>query len=229
MVVVVLLIAYEYRLIYYESYTYIAYSAPKPVQVTEESGIHILLVRSFEVQYLKDNNYIKEVYEKQFQPIISLEKITNQERYQSKNSEIKSILGFKRDAFSTMRKNVMEYLGKSNASIDDFLHRDDIQGDSAGLGLALTALVNQGDINNNLDFGVTGALNSNGDVMAVGSIKEKMIISEENDLPYIILPTSNTQEAKFILEDQNLNLDIFPVSHIDQAIKIINELNKNSK
>lgn len=80
-----------------------------------------------------------------------------------------------------------------------------------------------------MEFGVTGALNSSGDVMAIGGIKEKMIISEENGLRFIILPTSNAQEAEFVKEEQDLNLEVIPVNHIEQAINIISELNKKNK
>jgi hypothetical protein len=228
-VIVSLLIVYEYRLIHYDSYTYIVNSAAEPVEVLKDSGIHILVVNSFEILHIKDEKLIKDSYERQFQPVISLYKITNKDRYLSKTSELQRIIGFKQGDFEIMRKNVIEYLESDVESIDTFLNREDIQGDSAGLGLALTALIGQSKIQNNLIFGVTGALNSSGDVLKIGSIKEKMIISEQNEFPFIILPTSNAQDAEIVKVEQKLNIEIIPVSHIDQAIKVICELNENNK
>lgn len=229
LVLVSLFILYEHRLIHFEPYTYIVNSATKPVEVLKNSGIHILVVNSFEILNLEDEELIKDSYERQFQPVISLYKITNKDRYLSKNSELKSIIGFNQRDFEIMRKNVIEYLESDVESIDTFLNREDIQGDSAGLGLALTALIGQSKIQNNLIFGVTGALNSSGDVLKIGSIKEKMIISEQNGFPFIILPTSNAQDAEIVKVEQELNIEIIPVSHIDQAIKVIGELNDNNK
>lgn len=225
-VIVSILMVYELRLIYYDSYTYVVNSGPKPIEVIEESGIHVLLVNSFEVQHLTDENYIKESYERQFQPIISLKKISNKERYLSKNNEILNLIGYKQNDFEMVRKNLVGYFGEDLKFIQTFLNRKDIQGDSAGLALALTFLWGQGEIKNDLDFGVTGALNSKGEVLEIGSIREKVIISEQNGFPYIILPTSNAQEAKAVKEELDLNIEIFQVGDIEQAIDIISELNE---
>ncbi|GGA90611.1 hypothetical protein [Ornithinibacillus halotolerans] len=73
-VLVTLILIYEYRLIYFEPFTFIVNSVAEPIEAVEGSGIHILTVRSFEVPYIEDENLIIETYERQFQPVISLEK-----------------------------------------------------------------------------------------------------------------------------------------------------------
>src|SRR5688572_15922408 len=50
-VLVTLILIYEYRLIYFEPFTFIVNSVAEPIEAVEGSGIHILTVRSFEVPY----------------------------------------------------------------------------------------------------------------------------------------------------------------------------------
>ncbi|GGA90602.1 hypothetical protein GCM10008025_36430 [Ornithinibacillus halotolerans] len=139
------------------------------------------------------------------------------------------MLGLKKDDFAITGENVSEYLGGDTAVIDDFLQREDIDGNSAGLGLALSALVNKLEITNNLDFGVTGAINPSGEVLEVGGIKGKLISSEESEFPYVILPSTNMEEAVEVKEEQGLNIELIPVIHIDEAIRVIKDLNNKKK
>ncbi|MGM0834717.1 MAG: S16 family serine protease [Bacillota bacterium] len=74
-------------------------------------------------------------------------------------------------------------------------------------------------------MGVTGALSPTGDVTPIGMIKEKMIIADQKNLPYMIIPEQNASEANNVRRNHQLSVEIFPVSHIDQAIQVINTLN----
>lgn len=100
--------------------------------------------------------------------------------------------------------NLERYLGEDLSSIDKFLNRDDISGDSAGLGLALSGLIAQKKLKNGLNFGVTGSLNTTGEVLPIGVIKEKILIVDEKAYPFMIIPSENYTEAMNVKKTQNL-------------------------
>ncbi|MFS0864418.1 S16 family serine protease [Fredinandcohnia sp. 179-A 10B2 NHS] len=218
------LLCYELGLLKYESTTYTASFHASPIELDENSGIHLMVVRTVEILILEDEESIRNNYEQQ--QLIDLYRLDNEDRYISKNLEIFGYLGFFKDEFEQMGENVTEYLGSEPHMLAEFLNREDLAGDSAGLGLALTSLIEQQEVINNKEIAVTGALSGNGDVLPIGMVKEKMIIAEEQALPYIIIPIGNAKEAAATKEEYQLSIEVFSVPHIDDAIKIIGELNK---
>ncbi|MBD3107791.1 hypothetical protein IEO70_05380 [Bacillus sp. AGMB 02131] len=119
-------------------------------------------------------------------------------------------------------------LGYEMPQLDVFLNRDDISGDSAGLGVALTGLISQNQLKNDIQIGVTGALSNKGDVLEIGGVKQKLLIAETEGYPYIIIPHDNTAEAKKVKEEQNLKIQIIDVEHIDEAVQQIVLLNEEN-
>ena len=61
--------------------------------------------------------------------------------------------------------------------------------------------------------------------MEVGGIKGKIMISEQSDLPYMMIPLANLEEVEAVKSQQKLTIEIIPVSHIDEAVLAIKELN----
>ena len=220
------LLCFETPLLWYESNTYTASRHAEPVEAFDNSGIHLMLVTTFEVGYLEDKELIMKGLQQDNLDIIGLYKVTNKTRYQSKNSEILRWLRIQKDDFTIMKDNVTSYLVDETSSIQEVLNRNDITGDSIGLGLALSGLIGEGKLENDLTFGVTGALSDTGDVKAIGMIKEKILIAEEQSYPYMIIPSENAQEASEVKKTHNLTVEIFDVNHIDQAMDLVEELNE---
>lgn len=220
---------YEIRLLDYEGNTYSADSYREPEVLLENSGIHILVVGLNDIYYLEDKEMIKDTYEKNGIQILDMYKIKNRDKYRSKTTELKQFFGFgkEEDAFQLMGENVRNYIDEDIIFIDEFLVRENLKGDSAGLALGLTAMIHQGNLANQLPLGVTGTLEVNGDVMQVGGIKAKMMIAEQNGFPVVIIPFANREEAELVKLQQELTVEILPVSHIDEAVLAIKELNAN--
>jgi len=220
------LLCFETPLLWYESNTYTASRHAEPIEAFDNSGIHLMLVTTFEIGYLEDKELIMKGLQQDSLDIIGLYKVTNKIRYKSKNSEILRWLRIQKDDFTIMKDNVTSYLVDETSSIQEVLNRNDITGDSIGLGLALSGLIGEGKLENDLTFGVTGALSDTGDVKAIGMIKEKILIAEEQSYPYMIIPSENAQEASEVKKTHNLTVEIFDVNHIDQAMDLIEELNE---
>lgn len=224
-IIVAILLCFEFLLLEYEGHTFTASFYADPIEVFDNSGIHLMVVKTEDISYIEDRELVVKSLEQE-NDFISLHKINNKSRYQSKNAEILRFLRIKKDHFTLMKRNVKSYLEGETSSIEEFLGREDISGDSVGLGLALTALIAQGELSNELTFGVTGALNETGNVSGIGMIKEKVLIAEENGYPFMIIPSENATEAREVKVSQNLNIEIFDVSHIDQAIDLMKKLNE---
>ncbi len=218
---------YEARLLSYESHSYNADGYREPEELLQNSGIYILSVGLHDIQYLEDEEWIRNTYEKNGIQLLDMFEIKNRDRYRSKTAELKQFFGFgkEEDAFQVMGENVRNYIAEDNTLINEFLSRENLSGDSAGLALGLTAMIHQGDLENELSIGVTGTLEPNGDVMQVGGIKAKMMIAEQNGFPIIMIPLENKEEAETVKKQQELAIEILPVSHIDEAVLAIKELN----
>ena len=216
---------YEVRLLSYESHTYIANGYREPEELLKDSGIHMLSVGLFDIHYLEDEDMARDNYERNGIQIFDLYKINNRDRYRSKTTEVIQFFGFGKDEFQVMGENVRSFVHEDIPFINEFLSRENLSGDSAGLALGLTAMIHQGNLENALPIGVTGTLEPNGDVMQVGGIKEKMMISEQSGFPFIIVPMANAEEAETVKSEQELTIEILPVRHIDEAVRTIKELN----
>ena len=224
-IVTFLLFCYECLLLNYESHTYNASGYWEPEEILKDSGIYILAVGSYDVYYMQDEYSIKKDYEEDGIQIFDLYKIKNRDKYISKTNDIKNFFGSHKEDFDTMRENVKGIIEEDLPFIDEFLSRENFVGDSAGLALGLTAAIYQKKLENTLPIGVTGTLEPNGNVGEIGSIKEKMMIAEQNSFPLIIIPLKNLEEAETVKNEQKLTIEIIPVSNINEAIETIEELN----
>lgn len=215
---------YEALLLDYESNTYLADGYREPEELLAGSGIHVLSVGLFDIHYIEDEDMIKDIYERDDIEIFELEKVNNRDRYWSKNRRILDFFRIGKDDFQIMGDNVRSYVGEDFAFINEFLNRENLVGDSAGLALGLIAMAHQGELENKVTLGVTGTLEHNGEVMEVGGIKSKVMISALNGFPYIIVPQANLEEAEAVKTKQKLTIEIIPVSHINEAVLAINDL-----
>ncbi|WP_077619502.1 S16 family serine protease [Bacillus sinesaloumensis] len=224
-ILLIIFLIFDLKLLHYESITYHVSIFASPVEVVEESGIHLMVVNSTDIEYIEDKNLILDSFKNENKDVLNLQKIDNTFRYKSKNGELVSWILKREDEFSKMVDNINSYLAGNTTSIDEFLKRKDLSGDSAGLGLALSALIAEGELLNNKTIGITGALKPNGDVLPIGMVEEKVRIAEKKRFPYIIVPSDNAKEANQVKQSRNLNIEIFDVNHIDQAVTLIQKLN----
>lgn len=158
--------------------------------------------------------------------VLNIYPIHNIDRYRSKNNELLNIFSSQEKAFETMGTKVKESFGEDELHLQAFVEREDIDGNSAGLVLGLSELVVRDELQNMIPIGVTGTLEVNGDVRAIGLVKEKVQIAEEKGLHYLIVPRENFEEAEAAKQEFKLNLEIFSVKTIDEAVQVILELNQ---
>ena len=220
-----LLVCFELKLLDYEANTYTASFHAEPIELFEGSGVHMMVVTTRDIGYLTDREQIIKGYKHEDIELIELYKIDNKIRYQSKHTELLNMIGIKKDDFTVMGENVKSYLGEESEIMNTFLNRTDISGDSAGLGLALSGLIEKGELKNHVTFGVTGALSATGEVLPIGMIKEKLLTAEEKGYPYMIIPSGNRTEAKKVIVNENLEIEVFDVNHIEEAMELINKWN----
>lgn len=220
-----LFLIFDLFLLQYEQLTFRALVHEEPVQAAENSGIYLMGVGISHYSYIEDEEWLVKNFEKGEQKFFQLDEVDNKTRFHSRNNSFLQLIGIRNDEVSAMAENVKAYLRQETAGVEQFLESEDISGDSAGLGLALTGLIEQNKLMNNLDFGVTGALSERGEVSGVGMVKEKLLIAEKEGFPFMILPSENAQEARQVKEAESLEIQLFAVSHIDEAVQLINRLN----
>lgn len=221
-----LLLLFEFKLVDYEANTYTATTYIEPLEVVENSNIHVMLVQITNVPYIDNvDMMLQTVSFSTGSEVLDYSKVTNIDRYASKNRELLSYILPETNYFDEMKENVEMYLGNPSPLLDAFLNRDDIEGDSVGLALVLSDYFEQGKVNNKLPLAVTGAIDEKGRVIEIGSAKAKTLIAEENHFPYIILPKENAAEAEKVKKEQKLNIEIIPVETVEEAIEEINRIN----
>lgn len=223
-----LLLIYETPIILVDNRHYFVSHYSPPEELISESKIYTLPVIVAEVGYFENEKILRENYinsRTQFYEIIP---ISNRTRYTSKNTLVLDLIGIYKDDFEQMSVNVKTYLKTSTAhpAIEKFLARDKSGGSSAGLALVLSSLVAKEKLQNDVPIGVTGAISKTGKVTEVGSIKEKMLISNEQRFSHMIIPLANLNEAIDLNKTLNLPIEIIGVRNVDEAVRIINELNK---
>lgn len=225
--ILALLTIFESRLIDYEKYTYFLMSYNEPFEIVEDSGVNILAVEVVEVPYITDLGYLIHTVEfSTDKEVLDAEIVTNKIRYRSKNEELLSYVRPTEEHFETMKENVVAYLPENSSAINRFLEREDIEGDSAGLATVLSALIEKGEVNNNVPVAVTGAIDSKGNVKEIGSIKAKTLIAEQSGFSHILLPVENEEEAKKVKNDEQLNINIIAVASIENAVANVKKLNE---
>ncbi len=223
------LFAYDSPLLLLDNYQYAITSYSEPEEIIEETEIYSLAILDIYISYIEDEQELLKSVEADPKSYEVIE-ITNRHRYKNKNSEVFEMLGisFKND-FEKMSKIVTDYLITTPPSIKQYFDREKFGGNSSGLALILSALISQGEMENNKSIAVTGAVDKTGKVKPVGYIKEKMLISVEGGFNLIIVPTENMQEAKEIKERYNLPIEVMGVNDVDEAIELIKELNRKTK
>jgi hypothetical protein len=220
-----LLMIYEMPLILVDNHQYLVTSPAAPEELIKGSGIFLLAVNETILGSVDSEQVLRESYVNSNADFFEIKSIKNHERYSSKNIAIIEAMGIHKDGFEQMAENVRVYLNTSNDSIDEFLSRDGSGGNSAGLALALSSLSKQGEYKNDLQFGVTGAIDESGEVKEIGLVKEKVWIANENDMPYIILPLANLSEAKDVKKALSLQIELIGVHDVEEAVQTIEELN----
>ncbi|MEK4385653.1 S16 family serine protease [Solibacillus sp. FSL W7-1464] len=226
--ILTLLTLFESRLIDYEKYTYFLMSYNEPFEIVEDSGVNVLAVDVFEAPYITDLGYLIHTLESSTnKEVLDAEVVTNKIRYRSKNEELLSYVRPEEKHFETMKENVFTNLPGTSSAINQFLEREDIEGDSAGLATVLSALIEKGDVNNNVPIAVTGAIDSTGNVKEIGSIKAKTLIAEQSGFSHILVPVENEEEAKKVKKDEQLNINIIAVASIENAVKEIMRINND--
>jgi len=221
----IMMFGYEMMLVGYESHTYAVTGYNDPEELLKDSGINILAVKVYDILYTQNKKEIIFSLESENNQIFNFHKVTNRDKYISKTNDLLRLFGFAQKDFLVMGENVKRYVQGEVSFINEFLSRENADGNSAGLALGLSGLIYQNELENKITFGVTGTLERNGDVKEIGFVEEKMMISELNHFPYIILPASNLEEAEKVKSDNKLTIQILPVNNIDEAVSKIKELN----
>jgi len=220
-----MMFGYELILVGYESHTYAVTGYNDPEELLKGSGINILAVKVYDIQGTHNKKDIIFSLESENNRIFNFNEVTNRIKYISRTNDLLRLSGLAQDDFLVMGENVKRYVQGEISFINEFLSRENSEGSSAGLALGLSALIYQNELENKLTFGVTGTLERNGDVNEIGMVEEKLMISEHNHFPYIILPAANLEEAEKVKAENNLTIQILPVNTIDEAVSIIKELN----
>ncbi len=223
----VILIVYEGYLIQYESITYSVDTYREPEEFIPQTNLFMLTVGLNDIQYIEDEQLLlKTLEENEIEPL-NIEKVSNLDRYQYKTTAFKDLIMRPKSEFEVMGENVQAFIGHELPFVSELLQRDELTGNSAGLILGLYALMDQGFLHNQVPIAVTGALSPSGEVLEVGGIRAKVLISGRNDFPYMIVPTSNFQLAEEVKIENALDIEIIAVEHIDEAVDFINMLSLN--
>lgn len=227
MFVFLFLTLFELPLTQYEGHNYNAIGYREPELILPGSGINIMAVSIKYIYFLENEEEIRQSYSDE--EIYNFIKIRNRDYYLSKANWLLGVLGLGKSEFDRMRENVLHYAGEDIGVINEFLQREDMDGDSAGLALGLIAKIEGGELKNNLEIAVTGGLEKDGSIYSVGSIEEKLLIAEKNSLAYFILPQENLAEGREAKRKHSLSLKLYPVKHIREALQTINHLNEKSR
>ena len=84
-----LIFSFESRLLSYESHTYVANGYREPIELLEDSGIHILSVGLHDLHYIEDEDRARDTYKKNGIQVFDLLKVKNRHRYRGKTLEVK--------------------------------------------------------------------------------------------------------------------------------------------
>lgn len=222
------LLFYELPIILTEGNHYVVYSYVPPEELVMNSGIYLLAVNSVQIKQ-------EEVLDEQafrnlnsHLEIFDIKHVSNFQLYAAKSTAILEMVGFNLEDyyFQQMAVNVKAYLNSTTPTVDEFLSRSNLGGNSAGLALVLFNLSEQGEFKNDIPVGVTGAISKSGKVMEIGLTKEKVLSANNIGLPYIILPIENLEEGNEVVELFDLPIEVIGVRNVDDAIEQIDRLNR---
>ncbi|MBM7095116.1 hypothetical protein JSY36_05030 [Bacillus sp. H-16] len=225
-VILLVLLVFDFQVIEYEAATYSATGYMEPIDLLEDSGLHVLPVRIEPVAFIEDMEWLLEGFEANDIDIYHVEPVTNLDRYISKNRRLAALGGFFPDGLAETEENLISYGYSNLAFSDDFFEREDLEGNSAGLAIGLKAMYERGELENTVPIGITGAIEADGSVSAVGGIVEKLLTSESEGFTHVILPEANLEEAEMAKKSEGLDVEIAGVDHIEEAAEVIREMNR---
>lgn len=98
-----------------------------------------------------------------------------------------------------------------------------IGGPSAGLVLTLTMIdaLTDGDLTNGQIIAVTGSIDAEGKVGAIGGISQKVYITSKRGAKLFIVPKANEAEAKSKAKRLRTSMNIVGVSSLSEALEVI--------
>jgi hypothetical protein len=225
-----LLLVYDFPSVVADDYLYYVTGYHPPEELIEGSEIYLIGVSKEIIGGVENEQVLREMFIAEGKKFYVIFPITNAIRYQNKNQSILKWIGLHKDHVERMSEDVSGFLTDkelmgSKLVVEDFLQRDNIGGDSAGLALVLASMASEGVIDNKVKIAVTGAISRSGKVKEVGAIKEKLMIAVENDFPYIVTPEENLAEANRIKEKYNLDIKIIGVTDVAESISEIEKVN----
>lgn len=137
-----LLFCFEIPLIFYEGTSNVAYIYTEPLHA-KGTEIYLIGVNRVDFQFMESIQSVEDLLNKLQVPFLNVAENTNLVLYESKNRQILKWLHLQKSEVDQMKENVNHYLGKEDVRINEFFNQDNIGGNSAGLGLALTGLILQ--------------------------------------------------------------------------------------
>lgn len=226
-----ILVVYEFPLILNDEEKFIVSRYNAPDELGEGSGIYALSVLVEQVRHVEDEQVLRDMYFSSNTQFYEITPISNLIRYNGKTNALLELLGVLKSDLEQMEINTKAYLESNNvqegAHIRNFLEKKGLYGDSAGLALVLASLAEENLISNKKQIAVTGAIDSTGVVREVGLIKEKVLIASESQIPYMLVPTLNYQEANEVKNTLKLAIEINGVKDVKDAIELIGKINGN--
>ncbi|MGM0837924.1 MAG: S16 family serine protease [Bacillota bacterium] len=228
-----LLLVYDLPSVVADDYLYYVTGYHPPEELIGGTDIYIIGVSKEIIGGVENEQVLRDMFITEGKKFYEIIPITNGIRYRNKNQSILMWIGLDKNHVERMSEDVSGFLMErevmsSKLVVDDFLQRDNIDGDSAGLALVLASMASEGVIDNKVKIAVTGAISRSGKVKEVGAIKEKLMIAVENDFPYIVTPEENLAEANRIKEKYDLDIKIIGVTDVVEAINEIEKVNNLS-
>ncbi|WP_342577834.1 S16 family serine protease [Psychrobacillus sp. FSL K6-2843] len=225
--ILLLLFCYELPLLGFISKTQVADVYLEPRQTVVGSGIYIVSVASIPLDNMESKQEAQEYLIRTNEDFYKITKLTNQILYKEKNKTLLSWIHLnEKSPKDKMRENLKQYFGKEEVRLTDYFKHDQAIGDSSGLSLLLTELIIKGELQNRLKIAVTGAIDGDGNVSAIGGLKEKLQTADKYDFHFMIIPSENAKEAVAIQKELKLNMEVYDVEHVDGAVELINDLNE---
>lgn len=107
--------------------------------------------------------------------------------------------------------------------VDVVIDSQNIGGPSAGMmfTLEIIDLLDEGDLTKGHRIAGTGTINTDGDVGAIGGIRQKVFAAIDAGADYVLVPLGNFDDAADAAGDR---IDVIPVAHIDEALEFLANL-----
>lgn len=112
-------------------------------------------------------------------------------------------------------------------SVEVVIDTEQVGGPSAGAAFTVTLIdeLTEGDLLGRDDVAITGTINLDGSVGAIGGLSSKASAVLQNGLKYFLVPTSQGEEdiakARRVVGDQ---VQIIPVASIDEILQVLQDL-----